>query len=245
MKTTIRTFKDYGDMSLNAARFIVSTARKCVGRDGFFTLVLSGGSTPVGMYRLLADKPFRDSMPWEATHLFWGDERCVPPDHTDSNYRSVNEACISKVPVPTANIHRIRGEMGDAKEAAEIYEKEIRDFFRKCDVDYCSPPQFHLILLGVGGDGHTASLFPGGGPLSEEVRWVLSARAPYGIRPGSRITMTLPIINRAERILFLVSGEDKRNVLGRILGETPGDEVLPAGRVRADGETLWYLAFEL
>ena len=138
----------------------------------------------------------------------------------------------------------MKGEMNSPGEAAEAYEQELRHFFHSCDGDYSSVPPFHLILLGVGRDGHTASLFPYDDILNEETRWVVAVRAPQGVSPAWRITLTLPVINRAGRILFLVSGAEKREVVRAILKDQKPEETLSAARVRA-GNVIWYLDFEL
>src|SRR5581483_9012192 len=163
MKPTARTdhgdiyvFSDVQELSHGAAQFVVEVAQRSIQQSGRFTFSLSGGSTPRSLYRVLASPEFRDRIPWSKLHLFWGDERCVPPDHAQSNYRMVNESLLSKVPIPAANVHRMSAELPDHEQAAAEYEQVLRDFFHLGDN---ALPRFDLLLLGLGQKGHTASLF--------------------------------------------------------------------------------------
>ncbi len=244
MLVRIEQYKDLYVLSRHAAEYVCTTALESVEKYGYFALALSGGTTPGILYECLARSPFSETIPWNRTHLFWGDERCVPPDHPDSNFFMAHRALISKISIPNKNIHRMKGEMNSPGEAAEAYEQELRHFFNSCDGDYSSVHPFHLILLGVGRDGHTASLFPYDDVLNEETRWAVAVRAPQGVSPAWRITLTLPVINRAGRILFLVSGSEKREVVRAILKDQKSEETLPAARVRA-GNVMWVLDFEL
>jgi len=227
----VRVFESAGLMDA-AAREIAAAARQAVEEQGRFAWALSGGSTPRGLFRLLASEAWRDRMPWPAIHFFWGDERHVPPDHPESNFRMAREAMLDAVPVPPENIHRIRAEEPDAQRAAAEYEATLRSFFNSVPEDW---PRFDLILLGLGQDGHTASLFPGSPAVHERERlvvapWVESQRT-------FRITLTPPVLNHARRAIFLVAGEDKAEALHEVIqGESDPDRY-PAQVVK--GNCSW------
>jgi 6-phosphogluconolactonase len=230
----VRRVADAEALARAAAEEVVAAAVRAVAARGRFTLALSGGSTPRRLYALLADPaaPFRARVPWAQTDVFFGDERPVPPDHPDSNYRMAREALLAHVPV--ASVHRIRGE---DPAAAEAYEGELRAFFAVPPGG--APPRLDLVLLGLGPDGHTASLFPGSEALDETVRWV---RSPVVARLGTRrTTLTLPVLDRARAVLFLVAGADKAPALAQVLAPAPGAAPLPAARVRPDGGTVSWL----
>lgn len=216
-----------------AARRFSRQAREAVQFRGRFSVALSGGSTPEGTYRLLSQQPYRSQVPWDGVHLFWGDERCVPPGDEASNYRLASETLISHVPLPLDNVHRIRGEMVP-EAAARAYRRELEAFF-------CGPlPRFDLVLLGLGSDGHTAALFPSSDALSAVADPAVAVEAQYEDRPSRRVTLTLPAINAARRVLFLVSGEGKAEIVARVLGTSTGP--LPAERVcPTAGELIWLL----
>ena len=220
----------------SAAEEIVRAANEAVADRGRFTLVLSGGSTPKNLYTLLATNA-RSSLPWERTYFFWGDERHVPPTDPESNYRMVDEAMLSKIPVPPPNIFRMPAENPDAAAAASAYERTIQEFF---GLQPGGIPRFDLILLGMGPDGHTASLFPGTEALKEKnklvvANWVEKLKT-------SRLTLTLPVLNVARCVAFLVSGTDKAPSLKAVLeGDAPGEQY-PAKLVRpADGKLIWLI----
>ena len=224
------------DLAREAASEFVRLANDSVRESGRFAVVLSGGSTPKALYSLLAgDASFRSEMPWDRTHFFWGDERHVPPDHPDSNYRMAKEAMLAKVPVPVTNVHRIKSELADAHQAASEYEQTLREFFGLAPGQF---PRFDLVLLGMGPDGHTASLFPGTDALRDETHLVVANWVP---KFGSfRITLTLPVLNNAARVLFLVSGAEKAPVLRAVLGNESGPEKYPAQLVRpTNGRLIW------
>lgn len=232
----IEVFPSPADMTRAAANLFAARAAEAVSAQGRFTAALSGGKTPVALYDLLAKDPFASQIPWARVHLFWGDERCVPPDHGDSNYRLVRELLLDHVPVPPANIHRMPGEM-DPAEAAARYEGQLRDFFAPHGD---GPPVFDFIVLGLGEDGHTASLFPGTRAIREPARWVLG----HYVDPqkGWRITLTPPVINAARMVAFIVSGAGKAAVMKEILEGPLRPDTLPAQIVRpADGTLLWML----
>lgn len=223
-------------LSRSAARMVVRQARQSLKARGLFTLALSGGSTPLGLYTLLAHDPsIRAQLDWGKIHFFWGDERHVPPDHRDSNYRMSKEALLSKVPVPAENIHRIRSENPDAQKAAKEYEQTVRHFFHLGDGEF---PRFDLALLGMGTDGHTASLFPGTEALLERRRLVVANWVEKF--EVYRITLTLPVFNHAAFVLFLVTGEEKAETL-RLVFEGKGQrEPFPVQFIRpSQGRLLW------
>jgi 6-phosphogluconolactonase len=219
-----------------AARRFVALSREAAGSRGRFSVALSGGSTPGKLYRLLAEEPYRDQIPWMEVHLFWGDERCVPPGEPGSNFALAEETLISRAPIPTDNVHRVRGELEPGR-AAWAYEQELQGFF-------CGPhARFDLVLLGLGEDGHTASLFPASPALAETERLVAPATAVYQDRPAQRVTLTLPAINSARQILFLVTGSAKAGVVRATL--EGADEQLPAQRIQPTaGQLTWLLDAE-
>lgn len=234
----VRVFESSAELMEAAAQEVLKAALEAVSGHGRFTWALSGGSTPRGLYRLLASDPFRDRMPWEASHFFWGDERHVPPDHPESNYRMAREAMLDAAPVPADNIHRIHAEEPDAERAAAEYEEELCSFFHLASGHW---PRFDLILLGLGKDGHTASLFPGSAAVHERERLVIAVIAP-GVEAQKtfRITLTPPVLNHAERAVFLVSGADKAEALHAVVTEGDGPrepERYPAQVV--EGNRLW------
>jgi 6-phosphogluconolactonase len=224
---------DAETLAQEAAGRFSEEARAAVESRGRFSVALSGGSTPEGTYRLLGREPYRDRVPWDRVHLFWGDERCVPPDDPGSNYHMADQTLIAHVPIPAENVHRMPGELAP-EAAARAYRRELEDFF-------CGPlPRLDLVLLGLGSDGHTASLFPGAESLEALSDTVLAVEADYEGRPARRVTLTLPAINAARQVLFLVSGESKAEIVARVLGTRTGD--LPAERVcPIAGELVWLL----
>jgi 6-phosphogluconolactonase len=201
--------------------------------NGPFGVSLSGGSTPKTLYRLLASDEFRDRFPWPRVSWYWGDERFVPYDHPDSNYRMVREAMLSRVPVPLENIHPIPVG-GPPAEAAERYGRILQEAYGAAILDP-HRPLFDVTLLGLGADGHTASLLPGDPALEERKRWV--AAVSHG-RPEIRITTTYPVIESSRRVAFLVAGREKTAILRAI--RTGGSQV-PAARVRPLGELVWFV----
>jgi 6-phosphogluconolactonase len=228
----IRVVKTAAELFEAAAAEFANLAAEAVRAHGRFCVALSGGSTPRGLYSLLASGAI-PSIPWDKILFFWSDERHVPPDHPDSNFRMAREAMLSKVPVPAKHIFRILGEEKDAEAAALAYEETLRKVFALQPGEF---PRFDLILLGLGTEGHTASLFPGSPALNETKRlvaanWVEKLKT-------DRITFTFPVLNHAACVMFLVSGADKAEILEQIL-ETPGEE-LPAQRVHpANGRLFW------
>jgi 6-phosphogluconolactonase len=212
-----------------------------VREHGRFSVALSGGATPNGLHALLASKSFRTRVSWRDTHVFWGDERCVAPDDPRSNYRAAFEQLLSHVPIPPANVHRLRGE-AEPHDAAAQGEAELRAHFATPAgaPRFAAGERFDLVLLGLGTDGHTASLFPNGRAPTERTRWVA---ADYAASARMwRLTLTLPVINAARAVLFLVSGAEKRDITARVLAARGNVASLPASLVSpAEGETTWLL----
>jgi len=217
-----------------AAEEFVSQASAAVKANGRFTVALSAGSTPKSLFTLLASKD-RDRLPWTRMFFFWGDERHVPPHHPDSNYRMAYEALLSKVPVPEENIFRVPAENPDANRAAADYEQTLRQFFKLSAGAF---PRFDLILLGMGPDGHTASLFPGTTALGEKSRLVVANWVEKF--KTHRITLTLPVLNQAGVVNFLVSGQDKSKTLKEVLeGDEPA-ELFPSKLIHpTNGRLIW------
>jgi 6-phosphogluconolactonase len=223
-------------LAQEAAKRVVATAEEAVARDDRFTVALAGGSTPKRLYALLAAESYRTRLPWQKTHVFWGDERAVPPAHPNSNFGMTRATLLSRVPIPANQVHRMQAERADLDTAASEYEAEIARAFAAQPPD--EPPAFDLILLGLGPDGHTASLFPYTPALRETRRWVASNYIPE--LKANRLTLTPPILNRASMILFLVSGADKASVLQTVLEGPPDPERLPAQLIRPmAGRLVW------
>ncbi|MGE5856138.1 MAG: 6-phosphogluconolactonase [Syntrophaceae bacterium] len=232
---TIEIFRTPMEMAEAAARGFAARAVEAVSSRGRFTAALSGGKTPVAIYTLLAKAPFVSQIPWARVHLFWGDERCVPPDHGDSNYRMAREFLLDHIPIPPANVHRVPGEM-DPVEAAARYEGELRDFFTPHGEGL---PVFDYILLGLGEDGHTASLFPGTRAIRESARWAVGHHVDA--QKGWRITLTPPVINAARTVVFIAAGAGKAAVLKEVLEGPFRPDTLPAQIVRPSGGTLLWM----
>jgi 6-phosphogluconolactonase len=212
---------------------VIAAATAAIGATGRFTLALSGGSTPRALYSRLAEPAQATRMDWGRVHLFWGDERCVPPTDGSSNYRMAEEALLSKVPIPPANVHRIRGE-DEPRAAATGYEALLRSWF--------AGTTFDLVLLGMGSNGHTASLFPGLTALGEAERWVVAELVPeVGMW---RVTLTAPAINAAARVLFLVTGRDKAATLREVLSGPRDPRRLPAQLISPSPGRLTWLVDE-
>jgi len=232
-KTMLQIFSDPLELARGAAEHFVTRSNEAVERRGLFTVALSGGSTPKVLYQLLADpsEPFRDRVSWSSIHFFWSDERHVPPDHADSNYRMANEALLSHVPISENNVHRILSEYPSAAAAAEAYETTL---WALAESDL---PRLDLILLGLGADGHTASIFPGSEVLHETKRLVVASWVEK--LKTHRITMTLPLLNNGASIVFLVSGKEKAEIAKAVL---EGPKGYPAQQVNPlNGELLWML----
>lgn len=229
--SNVFVFDNPVQLALAAAECFVECAQQLNHALDRFSVALSGGNTPKRVYELLATERFKNRVDWSRVHLFFGDERAVPPDHPDSNYAMVYEALISKVPIPAKNVCRIIGE-GDAHASAQLYENQLKTFFAGA-----ARPRFDLVFLGMGEDGHTASLFPGSDALNEKSKWVVATR--MGQTKPDRITLTLPVFNRAARIIFLVTGEEKAQVLKQVLRPQAGSPHLPAREIQPVGRLEW------
>jgi 6-phosphogluconolactonase len=224
------------DLFQAAAEEVLRAAANAVAQRGRFTIALSGGSTPRNLYTLIAANASA-SLPWDQMFFFWGDERHVPPDDPESNYRMAKETLLSKIPVPPANIFPIPTEKKDASAAAEAYEQTLQKFFALAPGEF---PRFDLILLGLGPDGHTASLFPETAALQEKSRLVVANWVEK--LKTHRITFTLPVLNAARGVAFLVSGTDKATVLHEVLEGNGPDEKYPSRLVRpSDGKLIWFV----
>jgi 6-phosphogluconolactonase len=232
-------YPDADALAKGAAVRLLSLAHEAVAERGIFTLALSGGSTPRKLYTLLGSDPeFRD-FPWDETHLFFGDERCVPPSHIDSNYLMVSTTLLSSGLVPAAHVHRVRAELPDANMAALDYDVELHGFFTE-GIRINGVPRFDAILLGMGPDGHTASLFPDSKALEEKERWVVANWVEKF--KSARITFTFPVLNAARAILLLVAGADKAETLRDVLVTSRNELRFPVQRVQpADGVKSWLL----
>jgi 6-phosphogluconolactonase len=201
---------------------------------GEISLALSGGSTPGAVYALLGAAPLSTSVPWSNIHVFWGDERCVPPTSPDSNYRMARESLLDRISIPADNVHRIKGEDSPDR-AAALYDNELRQFFRTHPGEF---PRFDIVLLGLGADGHTASIFPGTAAETERHRFVIAVQ-PSAVAT-QRVTMTLPVINNAANIVFVVSGGAKADIVRDIFMGEEGK--YPAQRVKpGNGKVHWYV----
>ncbi len=228
--STIVTMEDAGALAGHVAEWLTSLAE---ASDGRFCIALSGGSTPRRLYELLAADPFRGRLPWERTHLFWGDERFVPADHPESNLRMARLALLDHVPVPPGNVHPMPTS-GTPSEAASAYQTTLQTYYGAEALDM-ERPLFDVMLLGLGDNGHTASLFPGSAALDEALAWV--APVTEGV-PQPRLTLTYPAIACSRQVAFMVAGADKAAAVRRVL---EGDRSQPAARVSSAGELTWFL----
>lgn len=222
------------------AEEIVDLINSVISKKGHFMLALSGGNTPRTLYGLFASE-FSNKIPWEHVHLFWGDERHVPKNQAQSNFAMAYESFISKVNIPQGNVHRIPIENGPPEKSAELYEMLLKKMFHYSTAKN-DEQSFDLILLGMGEDGHTASLFPANPVLLEKRRLVCAVNAPLKMKPIQRITITFPIIERANYVFFLVSGAKKERIL-KLIFEKPekAKKMYPAAMVNPRGKTVWYI----
>jgi len=222
------------DPAETGAHLVSSSSRACVGRAGIFSLALSGGKTPRPLHRMLAREPYRSRIPWSHVHLFWVDERCVPTSDPASNYGQARRDFLDSVPIPGSNIHSMPVHL-PAEKAARRYQRHLARFFSGAGDAF---PHFDLVLLGLGKDGHTASLFPDSPHLLDTEDWVVALRG--GEPEVDRLSLTLPVFNAAKTVVFLVTGEDKALILRRVF-EEPGTG-LPAEMVGpSSGDLLWLL----
>ncbi|OGQ98309.1 MAG: hypothetical protein A2521_11920 [Deltaproteobacteria bacterium RIFOXYD12_FULL_57_12] len=279
MTPEIKHYQNLAECSRDTAQFVIDQARDAVREKGIFTLVMAGGQTPRLLYEMLAKAPLQDQMPWQRTHLFWTDERLVPPTHAQSNYGMVVATLLSKISMPAANVHPMSTALADPLAAAVAHEEELLDFFSPLYAD-CNrfavgnfvtptptgdsdihavkgliqhsrvrqhpgiPPRFDLILLGIGVDGHTASLFPDSPSLAIEDRLVVPVEYKHALPSVSRLTMTLPVLNNGRCILFLAAGREKLKIFNEIMANpTKAAQRYPAARVHpSSGRLIWHLA---
>lgn len=229
----VRVAASAEELHLRAAEVVTRAIGDAVHSAGRCSLVLAGGSTPRPLYALLASR-FREAIPWDRVHLFWGDERYVAHDHVKSNFRMAKEALLDRVPCPARNVHPMRTDLADPDAAAREYEATLGEFFAGGD------PRFDVVLLGLGDDGHMASLFPGSPALDERERWVVAATAP--VEPRRRLTLTLPVLARAMQTHFLVTGAGKARVVRRVLTGSADVHRHPAAALaRGAVPVTWWL----
>ena len=249
-KITVRQFKNLEQASIAVVEQVVNCARSAVSEKDFCTIVLAGGKTPRHAYAILSEPSSADQMPWQQSHFFWGDERWLASKHQDSNFSMAWNALFSKIHIPPRNIHQISTGHKAPEIGAEIYEKHLRDFFHSKPLtetfrisEEINFPRFDFVLLGMGPDGHTASLFPNSNFLEEKKKWVAAVKEETGSPPVPRITLTLPVLNQAKNILFLLSGSTKRKILDTIL-EKPemAEKLYPAAHVKPRGSLTWIVA---
>jgi 6-phosphogluconolactonase len=235
MKLDARVLPDLVSLSRAVLEETFPIIQEAVTKRGRFAIALSGGHTPGKMYSLWAQtEQYRNKTPWDRVHLFWGDERFVPADDPRSNYRMARETLISQVPIPAENVHPMPTNLSSPEECARAYETELLKFFGS------EPPAFDVQLLGIGDEGHTASLFPGSPALGEKVRWVAAVRV--AAEPPQRITLTPVVLNQGRNTFFLVAGEGKRAILSAIRDEPASQpSQYPAARIHPAREPVWFL----
>jgi len=234
MKTEIRIFKNMESLSHNSANLFVEGAAQAIAERGRFLVALNGGSTPNRLFQLLATD-YRDKIDWNNTHLFWGDERCVPPDDPGSSYGQAKELLLNHVTIPENNIHRAKGEL--EPHAASIEYAKILKSFANNNLEF---PRFDLVYLGMGEDGHTASLFPNS-PV-DVTEPTLPVTANYQDRPANRVTMTQLVFNQAHVVAFMATGEKKANTLAEVLSDRYNPTLYPAQRIAPkDGNLIWLI----
>lgn len=233
MKLETRVYPDLEALSRAALEHVLAVVRDAVTERGRFAIALSGGHTPAKMYALWADQ-YVKLTPWDRVHIFWSDERYVPADDLLSNYRMTRETLLSHVPIPSANVHPYPTDLPQVDKVAEAYEEDLRKFFGTKE------PGFDVQLLGLGVEGHTASLFPGSPALDEKKKWVMAVQA--AAVPTERLTFTPVVLNRGRNTFFLASGEDKREILTKLRNEPDTEpSQYPAGRILPAGRELWFV----
>lgn len=236
MKLDTRVFTGLDSLSRGVLDEVLSNYQDAIAQRGRFAIALSGGHTPARMYSLWgAAGKYNEETDWNRVHVFWGDERYVPPDDPLSNYGMTRETLLSKVPIPAENVHPAPTALPTPEKVAEAYDSELREFFGTAE------PAFDVTLLGLGPEGHTASLFPGSTALRETKRWVVAVQV--AAKPRDRITFTLPVLDQSRNTYFLVAGEDKQSILAALRAEPDSrPSEYPAARVHpADGRVLWFL----
>ena len=231
----VAIYPDSNTLSHEAAQYIVRLATEAIANHGRFTIALSGGSTPKALYSLLGNEPYRSQIDWALVEIFWSDERCVPPDSSDSNYQLAQEVLLSKVPIAANQVHRMPADKPDRDAASQEYTQEMQRVFGTDGI-----PSFDLLQLGMGPEGHTASLFPHQASLHEQQRLVMPVNVPKP--PPPRLTFTPPLLNAARHVLFLVTGSEKADALQAVLEGSYQPEEYPAQIVRPPhGEVTWML----
>ncbi|MEW6593930.1 MAG: 6-phosphogluconolactonase [Thermodesulfobacteriota bacterium] len=242
MTPEVRRFPTLAAACRSLAEYLTAIATADAAANNVFSLVLTGGSTARSLYRELAAPAAIDGMPWPCTHLFWSDERLVPPTDPASNYGMAKALLLDHVPVPSENIHAVATETASAEVSAARYEEELRRYFGNAGGGPPDFPRFDCVLLGMGEDGHVASLFPGSPLLHEKRRWV-AACGPAGSPFLPRITLTLPVLNHARRVVLLIGGERKAAVLDDILAASAETaSPYPAARIRTPATRIWFVA---
>jgi len=228
-----KIFKDIHELSLTAANLFIESASQSIAQRGRFLVALSGGSTPARLYQLLAGAPYRDQMDWSKVHVFWGDERCVPKDDPGNNYFQARQSLLDHVNIPADHIHRVQSDLEPASAAVE-YAQTLKEF----SAPPLEWPRLDLVLLGMGDDGHTASLFPNS-PVDVTAP-VIAVTANYQDRPANRVSLTPLVFNGARRVIFLITGLSKAVTLTRVFSDITNMDLLPAQRIRpTNGELLW------
>lgn len=235
MKLDERVYSNLDALSRAALDELLRIMKDSIEQRGRFAIALSGGHTPAKLYSLWAQTDDKThETPWDKVHLFWGDERYVRSEDSLSNYRMVRETLISQVPIPEDNVHEMRTDLPTPQETAQDYQSNLRKFFGN------APPAFDLQLLGLGGEGHTASLFPDSPALGERQRWVVAVEAP--VTPPRRITFTPAVLDCGRNTFFLVAGADKREIIDALRAERdPAHSRYPAARIKPTGPVLWFL----
>jgi 6-phosphogluconolactonase len=228
VEVTVKVSPGTAELAAATAKLFTESAVNAVQARGVARIAISGGSTPKIVFRMLADpsQPFLTQVPWDKLQLYWVDERCVPPDHAESNYRMTNEAMLSKIPLPAANVHRMEGEL-DPEVAASRYESEIRNSFK---LEGAETPTFDLVLLGMGPDGHTASLFPHTEGLHEMARIVIPNHVPQ--KDAWRVTLTWPVITQGREVAFLIEGKEKTEMAKTVFAGAYDPETYPEQLIR-------------
>ncbi len=233
IKPDVRIFENLEVLSQAAASLFIESSARAILERGRFLVTLCGGNTPLKLYELLAQSPYQEQVDWPHVHIFWGDERCVPVEDLQNSYRQAHEVWLGHVPIPPENIHRVQSDLEPA-DASIAYALTLKGY-ASAPLHW---PRFDLVLLGMGGDGHTASLFPGSevNPSTP----TLAVTEKYQERPANRVTLSPLVFNAARRVLFLVSGESKSETLANVLYGEYHPELLPVQRIRpTDGEIVW------
>jgi 6-phosphogluconolactonase len=235
MKLDTRIFPDLVSLSRAVLEQTLSIIPAAISKNGRFAIALSGGHTPAKLYSLWAQtEQYKNKTPWDYVHLFWSDERYVPADDPRSNYNMARETLISRVPIPAENVHPMPTNLASPEECARVYEAELLKFFRS------KPPAFDVQLLGIGEEGHTASLFPGSPALDEKLHWVAAVRV--AAQPPQRLTLTPVVLDQGSNTFFLVAGEGKRAILAAIRGESSSKpSQYPAAKIHPARQPVWFL----